>query len=115
MKHTESTLQKRCVNWFRLNYPKHLRLIAIPNGGARNAITGAILKGEGVVAGAPDLFLFHAAQGFHGLAIEMKSRIGKQSESQKAFEADIDIEGYKYVVCRSFEEFQAVVNEYFKK
>ena len=42
--HNESQLQKSCVMWFRLQYPRlRYLLFAVPNGGARSAVTGAIL------------------------------------------------------------------------
>ena len=55
MKHNESTQQTKCVKWFRTYYPDYV-LFAVPNGGNRSAITGAILKAEGVMPGVADLF-----------------------------------------------------------
>ena len=54
----EHHLQCECVRYFNLRYP-HLkgRLFAVPNGGRRDAITGAKLKAEGVVPGVSDLIL----------------------------------------------------------
>lgn len=52
----ESQEQRAFVKWFRLQYPK-VRIIAIPNGSMRDPITGAILRGEGVSPGVPDLFV----------------------------------------------------------
>lgn len=48
-----------------------MRIIAIPNGGARNRVVGMKLKAEGVSAGVPDLFV----PAWH-LWIEMKRRHG---------------------------------------
>ena len=57
-KDIEHALQCACVHWFRIQYPEYATLIfAVPNGGARNAITGARLKDEGVTAGVADLIL----------------------------------------------------------
>jgi hypothetical protein len=52
---------------------------AIPNGGARTAIEGAIFKGLGVRAGAPDLLIVR-----QGLAsfLELKAPGGRLSASQ---------------------------------
>lgn len=48
MKHEESRIQQACIKWFRLQYPKlALNLFAVPNGGARKRIEGAIMKAEG--------------------------------------------------------------------
>jgi hypothetical protein len=112
MKHEESTLQSQCVRWCRLEYP-HITIFAIPNGGNRNAITGAIMKREGVLAGVADLFLMRPSMGiYHGLFIEMKTDKGKQSSSQKAFQLQCEMAGYAYAVCRSFDEFRKTILDY---
>lgn len=106
MRHLESAIQIQCVRWFRSQFPRLARnLIAIPNGGARKPIEGKIMKAEGVVAGASDLFLFYPSKGYHGLAIEMKTPQGRQQLSQKLWQMCIERVGYKYSLCRSFEDF----------
>ncbi len=110
----EHRVQVACVRWFRLKYP-HLspRLFAVPNGGRRDGVTGARLKEEGVLAGVADLILLVPNAGYHALLIEMKTPKGRQSESQKAWQQEVCAEGeYKYVVCRSLEEFVREVEEY---
>jgi len=107
----ESQLQQQMVKWFRYKYPE-FTLFAIPNGHKRNAITGAILKREGVVAGVADLFLMKANKDWHGLWIEVKYDKGKQSESQKDFESKAVREGYKYVICKTVDGFIKEVIEY---
>lgn len=52
---TESQEQRAFVKWWRMQYPS-IRIFAIPNGGMRDAITGAILRAEGALPGLPDLF-----------------------------------------------------------
>lgn len=96
-----------------MQYPEYATLLfAIPNGGARNAVTGARLKAEGVVAGVADLFLSVPGRGLHGLYIEMKTENGCQSKSQKEFQKDVMENGYGYAVCRTFDDFQLVVESY---
>lgn len=112
----EHRIQCACVRWFRLQYPRLAkRLIAVGNGGKRNAVTGAMLKAEGVLAGVSDLVLFAKRGRYGALLIEMKtaSRSSRQEESQKAWEADLTASGeYRYVVCRSVEGFISEVNAY---
>ena len=110
----EHHIQVACVRWFRLKYP-HLfaRLFAVPNGGRRDGVTGARLKEEGVLAGVADLILLVPNAGYHALLIEMKTPKGRQSDTQKWWEQEICAEReYKYVVCRSLEEFVREVEEY---
>lgn len=112
-RHTESLIQKQCVFWFRLQYPKLAKLLfAVGNGGKRNKIEAAIMKGEGVTAGVADLLLLFPNSKYHGLAIEMKTPTGKQQDTQKEWQKLVEAVGYKYVLCRSFEQFQAVINSY---
>lgn len=109
----EHRIQCECVKWFRLQYPKDaLMLYAIPNGGRRDAITGSILKDEGVTKGVADLNLDIPNIHYHGLRIEMKTREGTQSEAQKEFQRQVEARGYKYILCRSFDEFRREVGIY---
>lgn len=109
----EHHIQCSCVNWFRYQYPEYWSLLfAVPNGGARSKATAGRLKAEGVVAGVADLLLFVPSGGYHGLCIEMKTKTGRQSDSQKAWQAAVKRQGYKYEVCRSLDEFIKIVNEY---
>ena len=113
MRHNESNIQIACVRWFRMQHPKLARLLfAVPNGGARNAVTGAILKAEGVVPGVADLLLLVPRHGYHGLAIEMKTRTGRQSDSQREWQQEVEAQGYRYVVCHSFDDFRNEVEAY---
>lgn len=113
MRDIEHRIQVSCVKWFRLQYRDiGLLLWSTPNGSARDLITGKRLKDEGVVAGVADLFLAVARGGYHGLFIEMKTEKGKQSPAQIEFQKRVEAQGYKYVVCRSLDEFMMVINEY---
>jgi VRR-NUC domain. len=115
-RHLESRLQQNCVRWFRTQYPKlSLLLFAIPNGGARSKIEAGIMKGEGVVAGVADLFLSAANVRYHGFYIEMKIGKGKQTDKQEAFQLRVEKAGYRYEVCRNFEQFIDIINDYFSQ
>ena len=90
MRNEESKLQQSCITWFRLQYPRLVKLLfAVPNGFRRDVVTGAILKREGVVTGVADLILLIPKKGYASLCIEME-----------------------YMVCRSLEEFIRQVDLY---
>ena len=113
MKHHESELQRACVRWFDMQYPKLKNLLfAIPNGGRRSQIEAAIMKGEGVRPGVPDLFLAVARGSFHGLFIEMKHGKGTTTTTQAEMMSRLNDQNYMTHVCRSIEEFMTLVNKY---
>lgn len=110
----EHQLQVECVKWFRLQYP-HLAhaLFAVPNGGRRDATTGAKLKAEGALAGVSDIILLYMSGNYGALLIEMKTKKGAQSDKQKEWQAKITSRGeYKYVICRSFDDFKREIETY---
>lgn len=113
MRHNESRLQKQCVSWFRLQYPRlALLLFAVPNGGARSRVEAAVMKGEGVTAGVADVLLLYPSSGYHGLCVEFKTPKGRQQPSQQLWQKHVEQAGYKYVVVRSFEVFVITIKEY---
>ena len=112
---TEHQLQADCVRWFRYSYPKfRLLLFAIPNGAElkNGAKAWGKLQAEGAVAGAADLFLSVPVGELAGLYIEMKTPKGRQTKTQKEFEAAVVAQGYGYAVPRSSLEFEKVVQCY---
>lgn len=111
--HAEDDLQMQCVTWFRYQFPSLARLLHhSPNGGRRNAREGARFKKMGVQAGFPDLVLLVASKGYHALFIELKTRIGRQQDTQREYQALVEEQGYMYVVVRSFEQFRKIVSDY---
>lgn len=115
-KHTqpEARIQASCVEWLWNTYPETRgNFIHIPNEGNRDSkMDGAMRKALGLVAGAPDTFLFMSRHGLHGLAIEFKTDTGVQSQEQKAFQARLEQNGYAYYICRSLEQFKQIINNY---
>lgn len=109
----EHRIQCACVQWFRLQYPKlRHNLFAVPNGGKRDEVTAAKLKAEGVLAGVADLILLKSNADFGALLIEMKTRTGRQRDTQREWQRLIERDGYKYVVCRSLDDFIREVKDY---
>ena len=111
--HIEDALQTACVTWFDLQYPSIAYLLHhSPNGGKRDAREAARFKRMGVRAGFPDLILLYPASGYNYLAIELKTKTGRQSPLQKQYEQLINAYGGKYVVCRSVDDFQREVKSF---
>jgi VRR-NUC domain len=75
----EAAIQRSLVDHLRWCARGDVWWTHIPNGGARTAIEGAILKGLGVQAGAPDLLVVRAGQ---ALFIECKAPGRRLSPAQ---------------------------------
>lgn len=103
------------MRWAELNaarWPALRLLYAIPNGGRRDAVTGARLKAEGVRAGVPDLCLPYPAGGWHGLYIELKAPGGAATPEQREWLARLRAAGYRAEVCVGWQAAAFVLTEY---
>lgn len=93
--------QEQCavISWWWRVHQKYglptFALFAVPNGGARDVITGARLKAEGVRRGALDLILAKPTTQFAGLFLEMKVGSNKPSPEQNAFMQYLEEVGYQ--------------------
>lgn len=111
--------QEYLVQWFKLKY-RDVLIAASANGGARNPREAANMKREGVLAGIPDLQIFKACKGFHGLFIEMKAPAteshvkGKVGMQQKVIIAKLNDEKYCAKVCYGWLEAKEIIDWYLK-
>ena len=101
---TEHEEQRTFVQWFRRKFPD-VRIMAIPNGGARSPSVACRLKAEGVARGVPDLFI-----PAWRVWIEMK-RIngGRVSPEQQSWKSYLEKEGYTVLICAGCEQAQREV------
>lgn len=120
---TESAEQKSLMRWWHMSHrglgvPDARLLFAIPNGaflggGKLGARRGGRLKGEGLVAGVPDLFLAVPRGEEAGLFIEMKrSRGGVWRDDQQEMAGLLINQGYGFVLCYGWEEAAKEITEY---
>lgn len=109
MSKSENRIQQECFIWFWNTYPEFRKLLfAVPNGGARSAQEGKLLKMTGVVAGVSDMLLMIKGKTY---CFELKNTYGKQSKVQKDWEYRVKKQGFDYYVVRSLNEFQTYVNK----
>ena len=114
-KATEMSIQQGCVRWFAMQYPQLRKLlIHVTNEGKRSYVQGKQLVKGGLVKGVADLILFIPNKDFHALCIEMKtqSKSSKQTTEQKEWQTLVETQGYKYVICRSLDDFINEINSY---
>ena len=98
----EHVIQREIVRALRAD---GLLVFAIPNGGRRNVVTATRLKAEGVMAGAPDLFVAD----YGGFFLEVKTETGKLSAAQDAMAQALFERNFLMFTVRSVAEAQAAV------
>ena len=83
------------------------------NGGARTAIEGAILKGQGVRKGWPDYTLYLPRGGYHGLVLELKAEHGdKPTDEQLDILVRLQRQGYYACVAWGFLQAKEQIGTY---
>lgn len=96
--------------------PELALMFAIPNGGLRSKATAGKLKAEGVKAGVPDIFLpvpsTSRGVAYSGLWIEMKAGRNIPTVKQNEWRVKLSQQGYRTVVCWSWESARDVIEEY---
>ena len=96
----------------------------IPNGGARDVVTGSKMKSAGVVRGYPDIMIF-AREGVPpinrrkshiiprcGLAIELKVWPNKPNKEQEQVHELLRAAGWRVVTCWSLDAIIEECNRY---
>lgn len=85
-----------------------VRWAHVPNGGNRDRVTGAKLKGHGVKKGVPDVLIFGPPPLYPsspGAAIELKRREGgTTSPEQREWLEHLENHGWCCAVCKGWEE-----------
>lgn len=112
---SEEDIQRQCISWADLNesrLPALRWMTHIPNGGKRPRGEAGKLKALGTKPGVLDLKMFWPAGGYVGLAIEMKSTDGRLRPEQREWRDHLLTTGWCVEVCRSLDEFVAVVSGY---
>lgn len=114
-RHSESNEQIATMDWLRAQHPKiALHTLHIGNERKATYYAGYIMKRMGVLKGASDLFMAWPNGGYHGLFIELKSKVGKPSPEQLAFIERMRGVGYMAKVCYGAEEAIAMMQYYIK-
>lgn len=85
-----------------------------PNGGKRNQMEAAKLKGMGVLPGIPDCMVLDARHGFNGLAIELKVGHNKPTENQVLVCTRLSDAGWLVVITASLDDVINVLDWYYK-
>lgn len=119
---TEQAEHEAVIQWrdmTRAQWPALEWLHHIPNGGARDKVTAALMKRAGVVAGVPDLFLpvpmpRHDGGDWHGLYVELKraDHSNGPTAEQKRWLDHLRSAGYLVAVCYGATQAIKVITTY---
>jgi len=112
VKQDEHLLQVAICKW--LNLTQDFYFFAIANGGLRHRLVAIKLKMEGVKSGVADMFWMVSNDNWKGLFVEVKIEKGKQSQSQKEFEAIAIKHGYYYAIVRSINDCISLIYRFRK-
>lgn len=108
---TEAQSQIAFVSECRM---RGIPVVHIPNEGVRTQQQGAYLNMMGMSKGFPDLLIPRAANGYHGLFIEMKTKDGSLKPEQRKWLRDLRSEHYYCAVCHSSTEAIETLDRYLK-
>lgn len=99
----EDAIQRSIVHLLQIHRNAgSLVFFAVPNGERRDKVTGAKLKRQGVIAGAPDLVVMQKFR--PPIFVEVKARDGRSSKAQREFSEACARLGQRYVIVRSIED-----------
>ena len=110
---SESFEQRQLIQWCRTR-PELQFLFHIPNESVGGQ--GWIIRNRqlGVKSGVPDLMLPIPAGDYHGLFVEMKTKGGRVSETQKKWIDALNSLGYLAVVAYGWEDARCKILDYLK-
>lgn len=106
----ESAIQTAIMRFLEVALPTSYFAFAVPNGGNRDAITGAMLKREGVKAGVADIVILRS--GGTAACLEVKTEDGRLSDSQKTFRDWCGENGIPFAVVRSIDDVEETLRQW---
>lgn len=118
MRHDEDSEQAALFAWAELaaiTRPAFGMLVAVPNGGKRNAREAARMKRQGVSSGFPDILLPLKVGSYGGLAIELKRANGRRHDitaDQYAWIGGLRAAGWYSTVAYGWDEARRVLIAY---
>lgn len=110
---TEAHIQQQIVIWFTNKYcllinEKRCLVYSVPNDSI-NAIESKRKKNTGMLKGVSDLVLL--LPNGKSIFVEVKFGSNTQSDSQKEFQARVQLLGFEYWLVYSLEQFQKLCEQ----
>ena len=109
---SEARLQSEVVKYIGYKYPKARFCASLggqyqPFQSQRNRA-----RKTGYVKGFPDLFIYEARNGYHGLALEIKTIKGRATKEQKEWIEALNERGYKAEVVKGLPDILDLIDNY---
>ena len=109
---SEERLQSEVVKYIQLQYPKVKYCASLggqyqPFQSQRNRA-----RKTGYVKGFPDLFVYEARNGYHGLALEIKTIKGRATKEQTEWIKDLQERGFKAEICKGLPAILDLIDSY---
>lgn len=105
---THNELQKQCFQWFKYEYPAHVKLLCYNLNNSSDKIEGYKNRDMALQAGRSDLVLYFDGKATH---IEIKTGGGNLSDAQIDWSLAVMMQGFEYYVIRSLVEFQKLIRK----
>lgn len=109
---SEDRLQSEVIKYIRYQYPK-IRYCASAGGVYTGISQARKMVRNGYVKGFPDLFIYEARNGYHGLAIELKTIKGIATKEQKDWIAALQKRNYRAEICKGLPAILDLIDDYF--
>ena len=101
---SEANLQANVVKYLKYQYPQVMYCASLGGQYQRYISQRNKAKSTGYVKGFPDLGVYEAKGGYHGLFIEIKQKGGYPTKDQKYWIEQLNKRKYKAVVCSGIDE-----------
>jgi len=99
MKNAELTIQSNIVKLLRL---KNIMVFSVPNGANfLNVKTRMLMMSSGLLSGVSDLIVLLPNK---ALFLEVKTKTGRQQDTQKVFQKNVEALGFEYHLVRSLDD-----------
>ena len=107
----EAAIQRNYIAWLRAKHPTVL-FCATVGGVAQTTRSRVNMVRQGYCKGIPDVIIYEARGGWHGLALELKAARGHVSEWQQLWLEKLLQRGYFAKATYSLKETQEVTEAY---
>tara|TARA_R110000824_G_scaffold357582_1_gene545138 strand:- start:178 stop:540 length:363 start_codon:yes stop_codon:yes gene_type:complete len=108
---SEAQLQTNIIKYIKYQYPTLLYCASLGGQYQRYPSQRNKAKSTGYVKGFPDLGIYEARGGFHGLFIEIKEK-GYPTKEQKEWIINLKKRGYYACVSKGFDSVVKVIDDY---